>query len=130
MGCCQLRSILCVYALTVICCVEHTRLVVADPFLVVAEPMRRRILDKLVVSESSVSKLVKSLKVTQPVVSKHLRVLRDAGFVSCRVAAQQRIYRIEPRPFEKLDAWLRPYRRLWTHHLDSLERHLNSQEIP
>ena len=60
--------------------------------------------------------------------SKHLKVLRDAGFVSCRTAAQQRIYRIETRPFEAVDEWLAPYRRLWTRHLDALERHLDNQE--
>jgi hypothetical protein len=60
--------------------------------------------------------------------SKHLKVLRDAGFVSCRTAAQQRIYRIETGPFQAVDGWLAPYRRLWTHHLDALERHLDNQE--
>jgi DNA-binding transcriptional ArsR family regulator len=59
--------------------------------------------------------------------SKHLKVLRDAGFVSCRVAAQRRIYRVEAPPFERLDEWLEPYRRLWARHLDALERHLDSQ---
>jgi DNA-binding transcriptional ArsR family regulator len=60
--------------------------------------------------------------------SKHLKVLRDGGLVSSQVAAQRRIYRIETRPFEALDEWLEPYRRLWTHHLDALERHLDDQE--
>ena len=116
------------YALIAICRERYIELVAADPFVIVAEPVRRRILDKLVISDSSVGRLVKSLRVSQPVVSKHLRVLREAGFVSCRIAAQQRIYRIEPRPFEQLDAWLAPYRRLWTRHLDALERHLNAKE--
>jgi predicted transcriptional regulator len=62
-------------------------------------------------------------------VSKHLKVLREAGFVSCRTAAQQRVYRIEQGPFEELDEWLEPYRRLWTKHLDALERHLDSQRL-
>jgi DNA-binding transcriptional ArsR family regulator len=66
--------------------------------------------------------------VSQPAVSKHLKVLRDAGFVTCRTAAQHRIYRIEATRFEALDAWLEPYRRLWTKHLDALERHLDSEE--
>jgi DNA-binding transcriptional ArsR family regulator len=98
---------------------------VADPFAVLAEPTRRRILDALRESESSVGTLVDALRVRQPTVSKHLKVLRDAGFVSCRVAAQQRIYRIEPGPLAGLDAWLAPYRTLWTRHLGALERHLD-----
>jgi DNA-binding transcriptional ArsR family regulator len=100
----------------------------ADTFAVLAEPTRRRILDELRTSESSVGELVDALSVSQPTMSKHLKVLRNSGFVSCRVAAQQRIYSIESRPFERLDEWLDPYRRLWTRHLDALERHLDNQE--
>lgn len=100
----------------------------ADAFTVLAEPTRRRILDALRIADHSVSELVSTLAMSQPAVSKHLKVLRDAGFVSCRTAAQQRIYRIETRPFEALDAWLAPYRRLWTHHLDALARHLDRQQ--
>jgi DNA-binding transcriptional ArsR family regulator len=100
----------------------------ADTFAVLAEPTRRQILDELCTAESSVGDLVDALAVSQPRMSKHLKVLRDAGFVSCRVAAQRRIYRIEVRPFERLDEWLEPYRRLWTRHLDALERHLDSQD--
>ncbi len=99
-----------------------------DTFTVVAEPTRRRILDELCRSESTVGELVDALAVSQPAVSKHLKVLRAAGFVSCRVAAQHRVYRLERRPFETLDGWLEPYRRLWTHHLDALARHLDEQE--
>lgn len=99
-----------------------------DAFAVLAEPTRRRILDRLRGVDRSVGDLVESLGVSQPTVSKHLKVLRTGGFVSCRVAAQRRIYRIEPRPFADIDAWLEPYRRMWTHHLDALERHLDSQE--
>jgi DNA-binding transcriptional ArsR family regulator len=99
----------------------------ADTFAVLAEPTRRQILDELRMSESSVGHLVDALSVSQPTMSKHLKVLRDAGFVSCRVAAQRRIYRIEALPFERLDEWLEPYRRLWSRHLDALERHLDSQ---
>ncbi|WBB67018.1 metalloregulator ArsR/SmtB family transcription factor [Micromonospora sp. WMMD812] len=99
-----------------------------DAFTVLAEPTRRRILDRLRHGESSVNELVDTLGVSQPAVSKHLRVLREAGFVSCRTAAQQRIYRIELRPLQAVDRWLDPYRRLWTRHLDALERHLDSQE--
>jgi DNA-binding transcriptional ArsR family regulator len=98
-----------------------------DTFAVLAEPTRRRILDELCASESSVGDLVDALSVSQPTMSKHLKVLRDAGFVSCRVAAQRRIYRVEAPPFELLDEWLEPYRRLWARHLDALERHLDSQ---
>ena len=79
-------------------------------------------------SDHSVGELVDALAVTQPTVSKHLKVLRDAGFVSSRTAAQQRIYRVESQPFEAVDAWIEPYRRLWTRHLDALERHLDDQE--
>ena len=78
--------------------------------------------------EHSVGALVDSLAVSQPTVSKHLKVLRDAGFVTSRVAAQQRIYELSPAPFEELDEWLEPYRRRWTRHLDALERHLDRQE--
>jgi len=99
-----------------------------DAFAVLAEPTRRRILDELRRSDSSVGELVDLLAVSQPAMSKHLKVLREAGFVSCRTAAQQRIYRIETRPFQALDEWLEPYRRLWSTHLDALERHLDNQE--
>jgi DNA-binding transcriptional ArsR family regulator len=102
----------------------------ADAFAVLAEPTRRRILDELCASESSVGDLVDALAVSQPTMSKHLKVLRDAGFVSCRVAAQRRIYRVEAPPFERLDEWLEPYRRLWARHLDALERHLDRQADP
>jgi DNA-binding transcriptional ArsR family regulator len=97
----------------------------ADTFSVLAEPTRRRILDRLRTADSSVGELVEALSVSQPTMSKHLKVLRSAGFVSCRTAAQQRIYRIETAPLADVDAWLAPYRRLWTHHLHALERHLD-----
>jgi DNA-binding transcriptional ArsR family regulator len=100
----------------------------SNTFAVLAEPTRRRILDALKESESSVGELVHMLSVSQPTMSKHLKVLRDANLVACRTAAQQRIYRIETRPLETLDAWLEPYRRLWSRHLDALERHLDNQE--
>jgi DNA-binding transcriptional ArsR family regulator len=100
----------------------------ADTFAVLAEPTRRRILDLLRASESSVGELVTALDVSQPAVSKHLRVLREAGLVSCRTAAQQRIYRVEAGELIALDEWITPYRRLWTAHLTALERHLDSQE--
>ena len=97
-------------------------------FAVLADPTRRRILDRLRSAEHSVGALVESLAVSQPTLSKHLKVLRDAGFVTSRVAAQQRIYELSPAPFEELDEWLEPYRRLWTRHLDALERHLDRKE--
>lgn len=100
----------------------------ADVFATLAEPTRRRIVDELRTSARSVGELVDALAVSQPTVSKHLKVLRDGGFVSSRVAAQQRIYRIEPGPFQTLDGWLEPYRVMWTRHLDALERHLDDQE--
>jgi DNA-binding transcriptional ArsR family regulator len=99
-----------------------------DALAVLAEPTRRRIVDALRLAESSVGDLVGALGMSQPAVSKHLRVLRDAGVVSARTSAQQRIYRLEPGPFRELDAWLAPYRRLWTRHLDDLERHLDTRE--
>jgi DNA-binding transcriptional ArsR family regulator len=101
-----------------------------DALAVIAEPTRRRIVDALRVTQSSVSELVTSLGMSQPAVSKHLRVLREAGVVSVRTAAQQRIYRLEPGPFRELDVWLSPYRRLWNSHLDMLERHLDHTEQP
>jgi DNA-binding transcriptional ArsR family regulator len=97
-----------------------------DAFTVLAEPTRRRILDELVTAEASVGTLVDALSLPQPTVSKHLRVLRDAGFVSCRSRAQQRIYRVEPAPLRAIAAWLEPYHRLWDRHLDALEQHLHT----
>ncbi|WNM37272.1 metalloregulator ArsR/SmtB family transcription factor [Micromonospora halotolerans] len=99
-----------------------------DAFTVLAEPTRRRILDRLRRAESSVGDLVDALGMSQPAVSKHLKVLRDAGLVSCRTAAQQRIYRLDVRPLRAVDDWLGPYRRMWADHLDALERHLDSEE--
>jgi DNA-binding transcriptional ArsR family regulator len=98
----------------------------SDVFAVIAEPTRRRILDRLRHSDQSVGELVDRLGVSQPAVSKHLRVLREAGLVTSRIAAQQRIYGIRTVPLRELDAWLAPYRELWEHHLDALERHLDS----
>jgi DNA-binding transcriptional ArsR family regulator len=103
---------------------------VLDTFTVIAEPTRRRILDELRRADSSVGGLADRLEVSQPTMSKHLRVLRDAGLVSSRIDAQARIYRIETAPLEALDGWLDPYRRLWTRHLDALEQHLDRQEEP
>jgi DNA-binding transcriptional ArsR family regulator len=102
--------------------------VAVDTFAVLAEPTRRRILDTLRRSEHTVGELVIALSVSQPAMSKHLRVLREGGFVSCRVAAQRRVYRVEAEALRSLDEWLEPYRRLWNRHLDALERHLDTME--
>jgi DNA-binding transcriptional ArsR family regulator len=99
--------------------------VVAGPlFEVVAEPNRRRILDLLIGNERAVGELVRELSVSQPAVSKHLRILRDAGLVDVRTEGQRRVYRIRPEPLRELDDWLAPYRALWTSALDHLEHHL------
>lgn len=94
-------------------------------FAVLAEPSRRAILSLLASSEQSVGDLQAELGLAQPSVSKHLRVLREAGFVESRVDAQRRLYRIRPRPLMEMDEWLAPFRRLWTNHVDALERHLD-----
>jgi len=97
-------------------------------FEVLAEPTRRRILDLLVDSERPVNDLVARLDISQPGVSKHLRVLREAGLVEVRTDAQRRLYRVRPEPLAEVDAWLAPYRRLWANRLDQLERHLDAKE--
>jgi DNA-binding transcriptional ArsR family regulator len=99
----------------------------ASTFEVLAEPTRRRILDLLRDGERSVGELVDRLTLSQPGVSKHLRVLRDAGLVQVRVEAQRRWYGLRPEPLTEIDAWLEPYRRLWAQHLDALERHLDER---
>lgn len=98
-----------------------------DSFALLAAPPRRRILAELRRSASSVNQLVDALAISQPTMSKHLKALREAGFVSCRSSAQQRIYALDLRPFRALDDWLEPYRRLWSRHLDALERHLDKK---
>jgi DNA-binding transcriptional ArsR family regulator len=97
-------------------------------FQVLVEPNRRRILDLLRERERPVGDLVDALAVSQPAVSKHLRVLRDAGFVEVRPDAQRRLYRVRPEPLRAIDAWLEPYRALWASRLDDLERHLDVME--
>lgn len=94
---------------------------------VLAEPRRVAILDLLRDGERPVGDLVEALNLSQPAVSKHLRVLRDAGLVESRVDAQRRLYRIRPEPLAELDDWLAPYRKLWSTHLDRLEEHLNQR---
>ncbi|MFT3913884.1 MAG: metalloregulator ArsR/SmtB family transcription factor [Anaeromyxobacteraceae bacterium] len=97
-------------------------------FAIVAEPNRRAILSMLAASERSVGELEKKLRLTQTSVSKHLRVLREAGFVEARVDAQRRVYRIRPEPLREIDDWLQPFRRYWSAHVDALERHLDRME--
>jgi DNA-binding transcriptional ArsR family regulator len=95
-----------------------------DVLEVIAEPTRRRILDEVRASERSVTELVERVGMHQPGVSRHLKVLRDAGLVEVRRDAQRRLYRLRPEPLMELDAWLEPYRAEWAGRLDALERHL------
>lgn len=100
-------------------------MVTETAFAVLAEPNRRRILDLLRDRERPVGELVDALAVSQPAVSKHLRVLREAGVVESRVDAQRRLYRVRAEPLRQIDAWLAPYRAMWEERLDALERHLD-----
>ncbi len=97
-------------------------------FEIIAEPNRRAILSLLVSSQQSVGEIERQLRMPQPSVSKHLRVLRDAGFVESTVDAQRRLYRLKPESLRELDAWLDPFRRFWSAHVDALERHLDRME--
>ena len=97
-------------------------------FAILAEPNRRAILDLLVASEQSVGEIERRLRMPQPTVSKHLRVLREAGFVESSVDAQRRLYRLKPEPFQEVEAWLAPFRRFWSRHIDALERHLDRMD--
>jgi DNA-binding transcriptional ArsR family regulator len=94
-------------------------------FTIIAEPNRRAILSLLASSERSVGEIERSLRIPQPSVSKHLRVLREAGFVESRIDAQRRLYRIKAKPLREVDAWITPFRRFWSAHLDALEHHLD-----
>lgn len=97
-------------------------------FAIIAEPNRRTILSLLASSERSVGEIERRLRLPQTSVSKHLRVLREAGFVEARVDAQRRVYRLRPESLREVDAWLAPFRRFWTAHVDRLERHLDRME--
>lgn len=97
-------------------------------FAIIAEPNRRAILSLLAASERSVGEIEHRLRMPQPSVSKHLRVLRDAGLVEARVDAQRRVYRIRHEPLREVDAWLAPFRRFWSARVDALERHLDRME--
>jgi len=116
-----------IYALTRICSSGYIKSM-ESAFEVVAEPNRRAILSLLVSSEHSVGEIESRLRISQPAVSKHLRVLREAGFVECTVDAQRRLYRLRPESLQELDAWLAPFRRFWSAHVDALERHLDRMD--
>src|SRR5262249_8344439 len=94
----------------------------------IAEPNRRAILSVLVSSQQSVGEIERRLRMPQPTVSKHLRVLREAGFVECTVNAQRRLYQLKPEPLQQVCAWLAPFRRLWSAHVDALERNCDSMD--
>ncbi len=97
-------------------------------FEIIAEPNRRAILSLLISSQQSVGEIERRLRMPQPTVSKHLRVLRDAGFVEATVDAQRRLYRLNPKPLREIDEWLAPFREFWSGHVDALERHLDRME--
>ena len=97
-------------------------------FAIVSEPNRRAILSMLLTSERSVGEIESKLRLSQPSVSKHLRVLKDAGFVESRIEAQRRLYRLRPEPLKELDEWLAPFRRFWSKHVDALEKHLDKMD--
>ncbi len=97
-------------------------------FEIIAEPNRRAILSLLVSSQQSVGEIERELGMTQPTVSKHLRVLREAGFVESTVDAQRRLYRLKPEPFQEVDSWLAQFHRFWSAHLNALERHLDRMD--
>jgi DNA-binding transcriptional ArsR family regulator len=112
------------YTLTRICSLGYIKRV-ESVFEIVAEPNRRAILSLLVSSQQSVGEIERQLRMSQPTVSKHLRVLREAGFVESTVDAQRRLYRLKPEPFREMDAWLSQFRRFWSTHVDALERYLD-----
>src|SRR5467141_65311 len=116
-----------VYTLTRICSVEYTKSM-ESVFEIIAEPHRRAILSLLVSSQQSVGEIERQLGMPQPTVSKHLRVLRDAGFVESTVDAQRRLYQLKPEPLQEVDAWLTQFRRFWSDHVDALERHLDRMD--
>jgi DNA-binding transcriptional ArsR family regulator len=97
-------------------------------FEIIAEPNRRAILGLLALSEQSVGEIERQLRMPQPTVSKHLRVLRDAGLVESTADAQRRLYRLKPEQLQEVDAWLAPFRQFWSAHVDALERHLDRMD--
>lgn len=117
-----LYALTSIYGLTYATSMEST-------FDILAEPKRRKILSLLASSDLSVGEIQDQLEVSQPTVSKHLRVLREAGLVESMVDAQRRIYHLTPEPLEEVDAWLAPFRELWSIHMKALERHLNEMDL-
>jgi DNA-binding transcriptional ArsR family regulator len=117
----------CKYTLTRIYSMEYTKNM-GSVFEIIAEPNRRAILSLLVSSQQSVGEIERQLRMSQPTVSKHLRVLREAGFVESTVDAQRRLYRLRPKPFQEVDAWLAQFRRFWSGYVDALERHLDRMD--
>jgi DNA-binding transcriptional ArsR family regulator len=117
------------YVLTRIYFVKYIRRV-ESAFEIIAEPSRRAILSLLISSQQSVGEIERKLRMPQPAVSKHLRVLRDSGFVEATVDAQRRLYRLKPEPFQEVDAWLAQFRQFWSAHVDALERHLDRMDSP
>jgi DNA-binding transcriptional ArsR family regulator len=115
------------YALTRICHVKYIKRM-ESVFEIIAEPNRRAILSLLVLSQQSVGEIERQLRMSQPTVSKHLRVLREAGFVQSTVDAQRRLYRLKPEPLQELDAWLAQFRQFWSAHVGALERHLDRMD--
>ena len=103
---------------------------VESVFDIIAEPNRRAILTVLASSQQSVGDIQRQLGMPQPTVSKHLRVLREAGFVESTVDAQRRLYRLKPEPLQEVDDWLAQFRRFWSAHVDALERHLDRMNRP
>src|ERR1700747_2936720 len=118
---------LTVYTLTRIYSTEYMK-EVESVFEIIAEPNRRAILSLLVSSQQSVGEIERQLRMPQPPVSKHLRVLREAGFVESTVDAQRRLYRLKPEPFQEVDVWLEQFRRFWSTPVDALERHLDRMD--
>jgi DNA-binding transcriptional ArsR family regulator len=112
------------YVLTGICLLEYIKRV-ESVFEIIAEPNRRAILSLLISSQQSVGEIESHLRMPQPAVSKHLR---EAGFVESTVDAQRRLYRLRPEPLQEVDAWLAPFRRFWSAHVDALERHLDRMD--
>lgn len=100
-----------------------------DIYAVIAEPSRRRILDRLLKSDSSVTELTKDLGLSQPLISKHLRTLRESGLVRVQVKAQRRIYTLDARPLAEIDEWLSAYRKTWNRHVDALVEYLDQRKV-
>lgn len=117
------------YVLTSIYSIAYIKNV-ESVFEIIAEPNRRAILSLLVSSQQSVGEIERRLRMSQPTVSKHLRVLRESGFVESTVDAQRRLYRLKPEPFQEVDMWLAQFRQLWSAHIDALERYLDRMDEP